>query len=480
MLKTATRKPSSVKIKSNIDSFPAYYSTTVGPTVFSTSIVHVLRAIKRGTSKMVQVERRKKGCPSMPNPLVASFRSSSNSGAGSGTAAGAGTQYKCIGTCLLLLPLLGLWTINEILQVTTVLSSSNKKHGSVATPIHLPPVANGTTHWCYLDKKGTGKMFRSSLHMPYAVQWVAGCWSWLERHNQTTTTTSAAAALALDETMYDRFVETPNFPSWNRPYFQAMGIPILVTNHGKESLLPETPQEEDDEHGSKPKHMVYTAEEFGGVKWFGNHHSCGTMRERLWKGLGITPTSAASTQPESSSSASASTDTAEASSSPTTTTQSNRILKIGLVERPARRLIVNSSALSRALQDHYGPDQVHVSYQIISDEQSLVEQATWYYHQDIVLMAHGAGTTNVIFMRPGTHLLELFPHNFFFELYKPLVEECNVHHHWYYDGGDNPWQDFQDHVNQRGKNRNLDIKITWEQLLAKTNVMVNAMREQGP
>jgi hypothetical protein len=421
---------------------------------------------------MVQVERRKKGCPAMPNPLVASFRSSSSNGAG--TVAGASTQYKCIGTCLLLLPLLGLWTINEILQVTTVLSSSSSsktKHGSVA-PIHLPPVANDTTHWCYLDKKGTGKMFRSSLHMPYAVQWVAGCWSWLEQHNQTTTT---SAALALDETMYDRFVETPNFPSWNRPYFQAMGIPIFVTNHGKESLLPKTLQ--DDEHGSNTENSVYTAEEFGGVKWFGNYHSCGTMRERLWTGLGITPMLAATTKPESSSSASASMDSAEASTT-TTTTRSNRILKIGLVERPARRLIVNSSALSRALQDHYGPDQVQVSYQIISDEQSLVEQATWYYHQDIVLMAHGAGTTNVIFMRPGTHLLELFPHNFFFELYKPLVEECNVHHHWYYDGGDNPWQDFQDHVNQRGKNRNLDIKITWEQLLDKTNVMVNAMREE--
>ena len=533
-------------------------------------------------SMMVQVERKKKRNSSLLyHRLIIFFH-----------------RRGKISSLLILLVIfvIGLWLLNQLLQNVGILLSSssstkNKKiNGDVSSLLELPQPSlnnNGTKYWCYLDKPLTGGMYRSSLHMPYAVQWVTNCWSFWYYQNQekqrvqesiilntTTTTTSSTTStststsqvgIALDKVMYKRFISEPNFPNWNRPFFQALNMPILIVDKKKQEqekqslfrlkakktadkndkdedninkdsyrdliynqlvhntldvpaastkkmnampieggddgstdnanvaavsgvLVPAPTSTTSNNHNnlSKDDLVVYTVKKFGSTEWFQNDYSCITMKQRLWDALHLT-----------SEKLFLSNDNKEEEEE-----KDDTIIQIGFVERPARRLIVNSTGLAKALQYEYDTNtdnkynfKVNVTYDIISDEHyTLYDQALFYYTKDIIIMAHGAGTTNVIFMRDGTQLLELFPHNFFFELYKPLVEECNVNHYWYYDydipqtvtakkhkghydshtTGD-PKQDFQDHFKQRGRNRNIDIYITFEQLRDQVDIMISKL-----
>lgn len=293
------------------------------------------------------------------------------------------------------------------------------------------PSIDNVTHWCYLNKAGTGNMYRSSIHIPYAVEWFAGCWSWLEAHNQTNLQTSRAA-ISFDRNIYKHFLVKPSFPEWNRGFFHAQQIPVLLQD--------EPPTEQ----------PVFFTKPLGMETWFGNPHSCYSLRERLWKALNIQPPS-------------------------TGTTPATSRVHIGFVERPARRLIVDSDQLAQDLQQHF--PNATVSYRIIEEDITLADQASWFALQDIVIMAHGAGATNLIFMRPDTQLLELFPINFFTEMYQTLAQQCGVHHDWYYDGGANPKQDMQDHFDERGWRRNQNIHITLDQLKSRVEQMMVNLKQ---
>jgi hypothetical protein len=161
----------------------------------------------------------------------------------------------------------------------------------------------------------------------------------------------------------------------------------------------------------------------------------------------------------------------------TTTTTSSRI-HIGFVERPARRLIVNSSGLAEGLQQAY-PDSI-VSYRIFTGKDSMQDQCTWYKQQHIVIAAHGAASTHAIFMRPKSHFLELFPRNFFSTMYQPLTEQCGVVYDYYYDGGPNPEQDYKNHFQERGTLRNKDIIVNWQDLKQKVDGMLAKLKNDGP
>ena len=56
---------------------------------------------------------------------------------------------------------------------------------------------------------------------------------------------------------------------------------------------------------------------------------------------------------------------------------------------------------------------------IVPEELSVEEQIRVFYRADIVISPNGANTANVLFMRPGTALIETFPANYV----NPLVLE---------------------------------------------------------
>jgi hypothetical protein len=293
----------------------------------------------------------------------------------------------------------------------------------------LPLATDSTTHYCLLNQPSTGKMFRSSVHFPFVVEWVAECWHWLENSQKLD-----EGAIVLDDTIYDRFLVHPNFPNWNQPFFQALGLPI-VNSHQPLNLRDK---------------KIHTGK-FGSRRWFTDPKSCSSMRSLLWEKF--TNPSNATTAPSSK-------------------------IHIGFVERPARRLIVNSSGLAKGLQQAY-PDSV-VSYRIFTGKDSMQDQSTWYKQQHIVIAAHGAASTNAIFMRPKSHFLELFPHNFFSVMYQPLAEQCGVVYDYYYDGGPNPEQDCNNHYADRGTLRNRNIIVNWQDLKQKVNGMMTKLKNDGP
>lgn len=473
------------------------------------------------------------------------------------------------------------------------------------------------SHWCYLNKALAGNMFRSAHHSPHVVEWLAGCWAWLEAHNATPAqieyqshpieiapakplqppvvddpplqlvdsslaqaepeaqqkeaqvpnennpsqpavgessqsiaqaqplhaqvqkellqqqqhipagnrtllrAPSSAAqepsrralrevelpspAIALDEAMFRKFLVNPLFPHWNRPFFHALGIPILL---------------QDDAPNERP---VFFAKPYGKEAWFGNSHACYSLREQLWKSMGIYPPPLFFSQRTSSANAALSLTANSASGQSSsleskaalTSAESNFVqdndeklpkdpspvapeevsrrlqhppppssysqqapvkMHIGLVERPSRRLIIDSENLAEGLSKHF--PNATVSYRTVDDDMTLEDQAGWFALQDIVILAHGAGVTNVIFMRPQSQVLELFPKHYFSTTYQPLAQQCGVHHDWFYEGGANPDQDMQ---GMEPRDRlflgEQNIHITLEQLTARVEQMVVNLKQ---
>ncbi len=287
-----------------------------------------------------------------------------------------------------------------------------------------PSIDNNITHWCYLSReKGVGAWDASSIHMPYAIEWLTGCWAWLEGHNQT------SAVIALDRNSYEKVLVEPHFPAWNRDFFQSLQFPVLLEQ--------ETPLE-------RP---VFFHKAVGKEAWFGNDHSCYTFRERLWKALEIQPPRAI--------------DPSQ--------------IHIGLVEQPIQRFTIDADQLVHDLQQQL--PNTTIAYRILEEGAALVDQASWFAQQDIIIVAHGAVTKNLIFMRPDTQFLELFPTNFFTEIYQTLAQQCGIHHDWYYDGGPNPQQDMNDHFDQRGWRRKENIHITLDQLKSHVEQMVVNLKQ---
>eukprot|EP00934_Nitzschia_sp_Nitz4_P006773 Nitzschia sp. Nitz4//scaffold11_size288233//31301//32425//NITZ4_000734-RA/size288233-processed-gene-0.203-mRNA-1//-1//CDS//3329533954//6763//frame0 len=288
------------------------------------------------------------------------------------------------------------------------------------------------THWCYMKEANADSSAPATGLMPHVVEWLAGCWTWLEAHNETSY--NSTAAIALNQPMFQQFLVRPNSPKWNRQFFHALHFPVL--------LLPEPPLEQ----------PTFFSKSFGKDTWFGNARSCYTMRHRLWQSLGISPTHAVRRLDE------------VAVASP------QAPMHIGIVERSNRRFIIDSEAMATELQKQF--PNTTVSHRVFDDDVELADQAHWFANQQIVVMAHGSGVSNLVFMRPNTQLLELFPTNYFTEQYQSLAFQCGIHHDWYYDGGSNPQQDTQQHLSEQHWWRNQDIHITMDQLKSRVEQMI--------
>lgn len=81
-------------------------------------------------------------------------------------------------------------------------------------------------------------------------------------------------------------------------------------------------------------------------------------------------------------------------------------IKVGLVDRrPGSRVIVNQAELEM------GAVARGMTVQVIGDEvfQSLRETVRAFQWADVIIGVHGAGLTHMVFMRPGTVLVQLVP-----------------------------------------------------------------------
>lgn len=68
---------------------------------------------------------------------------------------------------------------------------------------------------------------------------------------------------------------------------------------------------------------------------------------------------------------------------------------------------------------------MHIEYRVL-DQENAVSQMRLFSELDIVVAAHGAGLTNIIFMTPNSYLFELFPPFWQFACYKRLAFNMDI------------------------------------------------------
>ena len=62
--------------------------------------------------------------------------------------------------------------------------------------------------------------------------------------------------------------------------------------------------------------------------------------------------------------------------------------------------------------------------EVLFEQKAPAEQALWVHAHDIIVAPHGAGLSNVVFARPCTVVLELYPKHFYLPgFYLPLVSD---------------------------------------------------------
>jgi Glycosyltransferase 61 len=116
---------------------------------------------------------------------------------------------------------------------------------------------------------------------------------------------------------------------------------------------------------------------------------------------------------------------------------SNRIY----ISRSGRRRIVNEGELI-AMLEKYG-------IQIIEDQpRTVAEQVSIYRNASFIIGPHGGSFTNILWCRPGTHLVELFSSNYVpdFFLYMAQRLELNYSAHYFGPESENRFSQLEEDI----------------------------------
>jgi hypothetical protein len=184
--------------------------------------------------------------------------------------------------------------------------------------------------------------------------------------------------------------------------------------------------------------------------WFRRKSTCDSFRQRLWDNLNVQPVQI-----------------------------SRRKRRIGILNRNESRAIVNIPSLIRELNVHFHDKELDIDvrsfdseYELKGPQDTLEAQAQWFASQDLIILAHGAALANVIFMRPGTAVLEMFPRYYYNTMFWDLMDQCGIYHEWYYDGkhskkrysSKQAQKETEEEWENRFKNKKNDISFKWKQV----------------
>ena len=194
--------------------------------------------------------------------------------------------------------------------------------------------------------------------------------------------------------------------------------------------------------------------------WFQRSDTCSSFRERLWKNLEINPPKVSPTK-----------------------------RRIGILDRNESRAIRNIPGLIRELKVHFNDKAIDIDvrtfdseYELTSERDTLSEQARWFAAKDLIIVAHGAALSNVVFMRPGSAVLELFPRYYFNDMFWELMNQCGIRHSWYYDGDvkkkysqKSAQKETDEEWDNRFVNKKNDITFHWRKIDHLIRVLLESM-----
>jgi hypothetical protein len=145
-------------------------------------------------------------------------------------------------------------------------------------------------------------------------------------------------------------------------------------------------------------------------------------------------------------------------------------LRIGLVQRIGswiwgNRNIRNLPDIQSSIEQAFPTATVEIA---CMERMSFVQQAEWWSRQDVVVAAHGASMTNLIFMENAS-VIELYPDHYYpMHFYSSLSESVGISHYGWYNGVADPEADYRQHcrtVDDRNFYRNVDLTPPVEQVL---------------
>jgi hypothetical protein len=97
------------------------------------------------------------------------------------------------------------------------------------------------------------------------------------------------------------------------------------------------------------------------------------------------------------------------------------------ISRSGRRKVVNETELIELLKKF--------GFTIIEDiPRSISEQISIYYNASFIIGPHGASFSNIIWCRPGAHLIELFSPNYMPDFFLYLSTVMGLHYSAHFDG----------------------------------------------
>jgi hypothetical protein len=144
------------------------------------------------------------------------------------------------------------------------------------------------------------------------------------------------------------------------------------------------------------------------------------------------------------------------------------------VKRKGNRHISNLPDIQVSIEQAFPNATVDIASM---EGMTFAQQAEWWSRHDVVVTAHGAGVTNLIFMRDNASVVELYPDHYYpIDFYQSLCESVGVKHYGWYNGVADPEADFREHdqnVKDRDLYRNVDLTPPVEQVVELVRRAIN-------
>jgi len=250
------------------------------------------------------------------------------------------------------------------------------------------------TAWCVLDNKNLGRLY---AHFPHTLQIMSRCWSFFMMERRKYDVKSCG--------LYFNVIEKKDFyyrkiSPWAKDLISAMNCTTIVRNSHEVAKPPEP----DDYFHMEPT-----------TRWFEEVEDVAPLQEAVLQKR-------------------------EGGYTRLDQFTADRTLSIGLIQRfPARkecerkrlphgcghyREFINLEKIQAALAENFPSAKIRNTK---LKKMNLVEQASWWWNSDVVIAAHGATLSNVMFMRPGTAVIEVFPTDYERMMFQLLMNDVGVY-----------------------------------------------------
>ena len=322
-----------------------------------------------------------------------------------------------------------------------------QEHATILARELQQPSRRTIALWCFLDDQST-YIF---AHFPHAMQALSQCWSFFQSQQAQLQATTASSQLSNDnnEDMFQCHINLNRVTGlgsvaqdWRAALivklmkctydYTEFNLSQLPQNSTVVSLKhpPDKPQDQKQSKGKKrmkrkpelPRntatHTYYLfrphRNDSALHRFFWDPQHGQVLRNRLFETKSYRNHNNISETTNSSNSMAVLDETA---------------LRIGLVNRLKNRKVGNMDQLEKAIRRMY-PDCIVENANM--EGMKPIQQFTWWSRQSIVILPHGAASTNLLFLKAGSAIIELFPPHYYEFGFWALSKSLNVRYYGYF------------------------------------------------